>query len=64
MCAHQLPCVGDREGLAGHEGLMSTTEADLALSLLYVIKGLFHLALHCVAFSLATHTEMRWTEVF
>lgn len=34
-------------------GLTHTTEADLALSLLYVSKALFHPVLHCVVFSLA-----------
>ena len=33
---------------------MSTTEADLALSLLYVSEVLFHPVLDCVVFSLVT----------
>lgn len=40
-------------GTVGHGGLTHTTEADLALSLLYVSKALFHPVLHCVVFSLA-----------
>lgn len=33
---------------------MPTTEADLALSLLYVSKALFHPVLGCIVFSLET----------
>lgn len=40
-------------GTVGHGGLTHTTEADLALPLLYVSKALFQPLLHCVVFSLA-----------
>ncbi|TEA41737.1 hypothetical protein DBR06_SOUSAS26310017, partial [Sousa chinensis] len=38
----------------GHEGMTPTTEADLALSLIYVRRVLLHPVLDCVVFSLAT----------
>ena len=37
-----LPCMGCRERPAGHGGPMLNNESDLALSLLFVSKMLFH----------------------
>ena len=49
MNAEQVSFISCREAPAGHWGLTSTTEADLALSLL-VSKAFFHPVLDCSIF--------------
>lgn len=47
-----------------HKGPLPTTEADFALSLLYVSQVLFHPVLDHLVFSLAIPiTKMQWAEV-
>ena len=49
-----MPCVDHWERSPGNEGPTPTTEADPALSLLYVSKALFHPVLDCIVSSLTT----------
>ncbi|TEA23191.1 hypothetical protein DBR06_SOUSAS26610015, partial [Sousa chinensis] len=54
VCIGKLPCIGHLERSAGHGGPTTTTEADIALSLCYVSKVLFHPVLDCVVTCLVT----------
>ena len=53
-CVGQSPCVSCLWGPDSHEGPTHTTGSDLALSLPYVSKALFHPELDYAVFSLAT----------
>ena len=60
----QLPSICFQEGPTGLQGPTPTIEVDLALSLLYVSKALFHPVLDYVVFLGNSDTKMQWAEVF
>lgn len=47
-------------GVCKSQGPNSTTEIDLALSLLYVSKMLFHLVLDCLVFLQGSDAKIQW----
>lgn len=56
-------CVGCWEGPVSHGRQMPTSEADLALSLLYVSQVLLHPVLGCIVFLGDSNTKIQWAEV-